>query len=243
MCQSPSDAEDSRVLPAGSPAERVAAALLPSRSWLQWVSTQDLLTGCYAEQALPWEKWGPGAYELDVRDGRDGRASEGEVAGGPAPEGPESEADPYRAASPEAVQAPGSAVDQVARGVNDIAALREMGDQQVVERLGSRKLARRFELPELSWSPPSTTSASTTGRRGPGRRDDSRPRPGPHGALSRGGRRPRTSGRRLAALLLRSTGANNRRPIAPSAGQTHLPAPRIGHVEVLGPPLSALSAV
>lgn len=144
-CLLPADAQDGRVLPAGSPAERVAAALRPSRSWLQWASAQDLLTGRYAEQAIPWEKWGPKAYELDARDAR---ATEGKTAGGPAPEGPEPEDDPYRAPSPKVMQAPGTAVDRVARAVSEIAVLRETGDRQVVERLGSPKLARRFELPE-----------------------------------------------------------------------------------------------
>jgi len=36
----------------------------------------------------------------------------------------------------------------VARAVNEIADLQNMGDRQVVERLGSRNLAQRFELPE-----------------------------------------------------------------------------------------------
>ncbi|MEU5957729.1 hypothetical protein [Streptomyces sp. NPDC047525] len=121
-CLLPADAEDGRVLPAGSPAERVAAALRPSRSWLQWASTQDLLTGHYAKQAIPWETRGPGAYQFGERDGW---AAEGKE-----------------------VRAPETAVDRVAKAVTEIAALRETGDQQVVNRLGSRKLARRFELPE-----------------------------------------------------------------------------------------------
>ncbi|MFD6888246.1 hypothetical protein [Streptomyces sp. NPDC059957] len=142
-CLLPADAEDGRVLPAGSPAERVAAALRPSRAWLQWAATQDLLTGRYAEQAIPWETWGPGAYELDERGGRAAEAVSGSALEEPAPE-----ADPYRAPSPEVVQAPGTAVNRVSRAVNEIAALQKMKDWQAVERLGSRKLARRFKLPE-----------------------------------------------------------------------------------------------
>ncbi|WP_158710029.1 hypothetical protein [Streptomyces katrae] len=46
-CLLPADAEDSRVLLAGSPAERVAAFLRPSQPWLQWVATRELLAGRY----------------------------------------------------------------------------------------------------------------------------------------------------------------------------------------------------
>ncbi len=46
-CLLPADAEDDRVLLAGSPAERVAAFLRPSQPWLQWSTTKELLAGKY----------------------------------------------------------------------------------------------------------------------------------------------------------------------------------------------------
>ncbi|GAA2803088.1 hypothetical protein GCM10010441_29770 [Kitasatospora paracochleata] len=50
----PADLEDSRVLPTGSPSERVAPYLRPSEPWLQWSSTPDLLTERYTGGEPPW---------------------------------------------------------------------------------------------------------------------------------------------------------------------------------------------
>ncbi|WP_141747260.1 hypothetical protein [Streptomyces agglomeratus] len=124
QCLLPADLKDGRVLPAGSPSERVASFLRPSGPWLQWASTSDLLTARYADapyavDVLAKEEWVEGAHV--------------HVTAGPG--------------RPE-IRAPHAAVTQVERVVADIAGFQNIEASQLVEDLGTRELARRCGLPE-----------------------------------------------------------------------------------------------